>query len=133
MKITRCTLSQEHWYCCTRKPTICPYCGEKGVRKSIFGYPSQEDFYSKKYHLQGCCPDFPRPRDWGCVNCDAAFFKEKESSSTQHILHTLHQPIMTITDQVEEARAAGHKTVNGILKYAAKNNRCLGKGMLKDA
>ena len=79
MKITRCTLSQEHWYCCTRKPTICPYCGEKGVRKSIFGYPSPELFYSKKYHLQGCCPDFPRPRDWGCVNCDAAFFKEKEA------------------------------------------------------
>ncbi len=24
-------------------------------------------------------PDFPRPRDWGCVSCDAAFFKEKES------------------------------------------------------
>ena len=34
---------------------------------------------------------------------------------------------MTITDQVEEARAAGHKTVNEILKYAAKRNRCLGK------
>ena len=32
--------------------------------------------------------------------------KEKESSSTQH---TQHQTIMTITDQVEEARAAGHK------------------------
>ena len=79
MNITRCTLSQEHWYCCTRKPTICPYCGEKSVRKSIFGYPSQEDFYSKKYHLQGCMPDFPRPRDWGCVSCDAAFFKESEA------------------------------------------------------
>ena len=48
-------------------------------KKSIFGYPSPELFYSKKYHLQGCMPDFPRPRDWGCVSCDAAFFKEKES------------------------------------------------------
>ena len=53
--------------------------------------------------------------------------KEKESSSTQHTLHTQHQAIMTITDQVEEARAAGHKTVNEIIKYAAKNNRCLGR------
>tara|TARA_B100001250_G_scaffold39851_1_gene31692 strand:- start:826 stop:1071 length:246 start_codon:yes stop_codon:yes gene_type:complete len=47
LKFTRCTLSQKHWYCCTRTPTSCPYCKEKGVRKSIFGYPSQEDFYSK--------------------------------------------------------------------------------------
>ena len=35
--------------------------------------------HSKKYHLQGCMPDFPRPRDWGCVSCGAAFFKETES------------------------------------------------------
>ena len=54
-------------------------------------------------------------------------YKGKESSSTQHILHTLHQPIMTITDQVEEARAAGHKTVNEIVKYAANKNRSLGR------
>ena len=79
MKIAKCNGSQEHWYVTTRKPTICPNCGEKSVRKSIFGYPSPELFYSKKYHLQGCMPDFPRPRDWGCVSCDAAFFKEKES------------------------------------------------------
>ena len=97
MKITRCTLSQEHWYCCTRKPTICPYCGEKGVRKSIFGYPSQEDFYSKKYHLQGCCPDFPRPRDWGCVNCDAAFFKEKEA-----VVDYMAETYKEIDDQVDD-------------------------------
>ena len=54
-------------------------------------------------------------------------YKGKESSSTQHTLHTQHQPIMTITDQVEEARAAGHQTVNEILKYAANKNRCLGR------
>ena len=54
-------------------------------------------------------------------------YKEKESSSTQQSLHTQHQPIMTITDQVNEARAAGHKTVTAILKHAAKHNRCLGK------
>ena len=79
LKITRCTLSQEHWYCCTRKPTICPYCKQREVKPSVFGYPSPEEFWRKKYHLQGCIPDFPRPRDWGCINCDAAFFKEKEA------------------------------------------------------
>ncbi len=61
MKITKCTGSQEHWYVTTRKPTICPSCGEKSVRKSIFDYPNSELFYSKKYHLQG-------PPKWrGCV------------------------------------------------------------------
>ena len=44
MKIARCTDSQEHWYVTTRKPTICPNCGEKSVRKSIFGYPTPELF-----------------------------------------------------------------------------------------
>ena len=29
MKIAKCTGSQEHWYVTTRKPTICPNCGEK--------------------------------------------------------------------------------------------------------
>ena len=97
MKITRCTLSQEHWYCCTRKPTICPYCGEKAVRKSIFGYPSPELFYSKKYHLQGCMPDFPRPRDWGCVSCDAAFFKESEA-----VVDYMAQTYKETDDQVDD-------------------------------
>ena len=49
MKIAKCTGSQKHWYVTTRKPTTCPNCGEKSVRKSIFGYPSPELFYSKKY------------------------------------------------------------------------------------
>ena len=79
MKIAKCTGSQEHWYVTTRKPTICPNCGEKSVRKSIFGYPSPELFYSKKYHLQGCMPDFSRLRYWGCVSCDAGSFKESET------------------------------------------------------
>ncbi len=34
---------------------------------------------------------------------------------------------MTITDQFDEARAAGHQTVNEKVKYAANKNRCLGK------
>ena len=79
MKIAKCTGSQEHWYLTTRKPTICPNCGEKSVRKSIFGYPSPELFYNKKYYLQGCCTDFTRSRDWVCVSCDAVLFKESEA------------------------------------------------------
>ena len=79
MKITKCTESQKHWFACSRKPIICPHCKKREVRPSVFGYPGPELFQSKKYHLQGCCPDFPRPRDWGCLNCDAAFFKEPEA------------------------------------------------------
>ena len=37
--------------------------------------PSAEDYYEAKYHFQGCIPDFPEPRTWGCCNCDAAFWK----------------------------------------------------------
>ena len=47
MKIARCTQSQDHWYVCTRKPIICPNCKLREVRKSIFGYPSPEDFGEK--------------------------------------------------------------------------------------
>ena len=38
--------------------------------------PSREDYYEAKYHFQGCIPDFPKPRTWGCCNCDAAFYKD---------------------------------------------------------
>ena len=46
----------------------------------MFGMPTQEAFQSGKWHIAGCDPDFPRHRDWGCNNCDAAFFKESESA-----------------------------------------------------
>ena len=108
MKIARCTDSQEHWYVTTRKPTICPNCGEKSVRKSIFGYPSPELFYSKKYHLQGCMPDLPRPRDWGCVSCDAAFFKESETVVSA-FLEGIAEPFEDFVEAME--------------KYQIKNGR----------
>ena len=38
--------------------------------------PSREDYFEAKYHVQGCIPDSPKPRTWGCCNCDAAFFKD---------------------------------------------------------
>ncbi len=108
MKIAKCTGSQEHWYVTTRKPTICPNCGEKAVRKSIFGYPSPELFYSKKYHLQGCMPDLPRPRDWGCVSCDAAFFKESETVVSA-FLEGIAEPFEDFVEAME--------------KYQIKNGR----------
>ena len=71
---------REDWFICDRKPTICPRCGKKEVKKSVFGMPSAEDYYEAKYHFQGCIPDFPCPRTWGCCNCDAAFFKNTQEN-----------------------------------------------------
>ena len=71
---------REDWFICERKPTICPRCGKKEVKKSVFGMPSAEDYYEAKYHFQGCIPDFPCPRTWGCCNCDAAFFKNTQEN-----------------------------------------------------
>ena len=76
---------REDWFITDRKPTICPRCGKKEVKKSVFGLPSAEDYYEAKYHFQGCIPDFPEPRTWGCCNCDAAFWKD-----TKHNLGRLH-------------------------------------------
>ena len=59
-----------------RKPTICPCCGKREVRHSIFGMPNGEVFKSGKWHIAGCMPDFPEHRTWGCKNCDAAFWKD---------------------------------------------------------
>ena len=50
----------------SRKPTICPRCGKKEVRKAVLGYPREEDFYNDKIFLIGCIPDFPKNRDFGC-------------------------------------------------------------------
>ena len=71
---------RKDWYITDRKPTICPHCGAKEVKKSVFGMPSAEDYYEAKYHFQGCIPDFPCPRTWGCCNCNAAFFKNTQEN-----------------------------------------------------
>ena len=64
------------WFITDRKPTICPNCGAKEVRKAVLGYPREEDFYNDNIYLIGCIPDMPIDRTWGCRNCDAAFFKD---------------------------------------------------------
>ena len=79
MKITKMSES-ENRYWVTRKPTICPSCGEKTVKKSIYGYPSEEDFRNKEIHCVGCIPDIPWPRKWGCNSCDAAFWKDDKKT-----------------------------------------------------
>ena len=35
---------REDWFICDRKPTICPRCGKKEVRKAVLGYPKEEVF-----------------------------------------------------------------------------------------
>ena len=75
MKATK-ILNEENRYWSDMKPIICPSCGEKAVRKSIYGYPSQEDFQNPNIHCVGCIPDLPWPRTWGCNNCDAAIWKD---------------------------------------------------------
>ena len=61
-----------------RKPTICPRCGKKEVRKAVVGYPLEEDWNNDRIYLVGCIPDFPIDRTWGCRKCDAAFFKDTD-------------------------------------------------------
>ena len=67
---------REDWFITDRKPTICPRCGKKEVRKAVLGYPLEEDWNNDRIYLVGCIPDFPINRTWGCRNCDAAFFKD---------------------------------------------------------
>ena len=66
------------WFITDRKSTICPNCGKKEVRKAVLGYPREEDFYNDNIYLIGCIPDYPVERNWGCRNCDAAFFKDNK-------------------------------------------------------
>ena len=69
---------RKDWFITNRKPTICPHCGAKEVRKAVVGFPSREDFDNPNIYCVGCIPDFPCERDWGCKNCDAAFFKDTQ-------------------------------------------------------
>ena len=71
---------RKDWYVCSRKPISCPHCGAKEVIKAVLGYPTEKDFYNDKIYLVGCLPDFPTERDWGCRNCDAAFFKNTQEN-----------------------------------------------------
>ena len=43
---------RKDWYITDRKPTICPHCGAKEIKKSVFGMPSAEDYYEAKYHFK---------------------------------------------------------------------------------
>ena len=72
--------ARKDWFITDRKPTICPHCGAKEVRRAVLGYPTEKDFYNEKIYLVGCLPDFPTERDWGCRNCDAAFFKNTQEN-----------------------------------------------------
>ena len=49
--------NEENRYLSYRKSIVCPSCGEKALRKSIYGYPLQEDFQNPNIHWIGCIPD----------------------------------------------------------------------------
>ncbi len=75
MKISKIAGSR-NWFLVNRKPIKCPICSKKEIKPALWGLPSPEAF--KKFYIVGCEPDFPTPRDWGCCNCNAAFFKESD-------------------------------------------------------
>ena len=82
-------ISGTKFFLVNRKPTICPQCGERKVRKAILDYPNKDDYYNDKIYCIGCIPDFPVCRDWGCNNCDAAFIKE-----TIEVIKSLEESIL---------------------------------------
>ena len=45
---------RDDWFLTNRKPTICPRCGKKEVRKAVVGYPLEEDFMRDDLFLIGC-------------------------------------------------------------------------------
>ena len=57
MKIYKCTESQPNWFITDRKPTICPHCKTKEVRKAVLGKPTEEDYFRDDLFLMGkICP-----------------------------------------------------------------------------
>ena len=68
---------RDDWFLTDRKPTICPRCGTKEVRKAVLGYPTEEDFYDESLFIIGCIPD-PTPVQckFGCRECDSKFWKD---------------------------------------------------------
>jgi hypothetical protein len=57
-------------------------CFKVSAFKIISYFFSEEDFYKNNIFLIGCIPDFPIERNWGCRNCDAAFFKDTPRNKT---------------------------------------------------
>ena len=45
---------RDDWFLTDRKPTICPRCNKKEVRKAVLGYPTEEDFNNDNIYLIGC-------------------------------------------------------------------------------
>ena len=58
---------------------VCPSCGEKTLKKIVYGMPG-EDFDFKKHFVGGC---IPAREDIGCKNCEWVGMRaslEKENS-----------------------------------------------------
>ncbi len=67
---------REDWVITGRKPTICPRCGKKEVRKAVLDYLTEEDFLNENIYLIGCFPDLPIDKTWGFRQCYAGFWKD---------------------------------------------------------
>ena len=50
---------RQDWFITDRKPTICPHCGAKEVRKAVLGYPTAEAAHSGKWEVLGCTLEMP--------------------------------------------------------------------------
>ena len=59
-----------------KQPKQCPFCGSADVKPIVYGLPSNE-FDRSKYISGGCCICEDSP-SWGCENCRAIFFNQKE-------------------------------------------------------
>ena len=44
---------REDWFITDRKPTICPRCKQKEIRKAVLGYPTEKDFMHDDIFLIG--------------------------------------------------------------------------------
>ena len=60
---------REDWFISDRKPTICPRCGKKQVRKAVLGYPTAEATHSGKWAIMGCTLEMPSAKE-AYVECD---------------------------------------------------------------
>ena len=50
---------RKDWFLTDRKPTICPHCGAKEVRKAVVGYPLEEDWHNDEFIFDWLLTRFP--------------------------------------------------------------------------
>ena len=66
---------RKDWYITDRKPTICPHCGAKEVKKSVFGMPSAKIIMKRNIIFRVAYPIFPSQELGVAVNVMRHFGK----------------------------------------------------------